>query len=141
MFLNRRERVAVLILCGTLCVGIAVSYYKNRYPGRVEEFGVVKGAVRPPLQESGDTSNAAAPAAVRDTAGFGEPIDLNLAPPEVLERLPRIGPALARRIADYRERNGPFRAVDDLRRVKGIGPKTLDLLRPHVKVSQPLQAK
>jgi competence protein ComEA len=63
------------------------------------------------------------------TAG---PLDLNAASADALERLPRIGPALARRIVDDRAANGPFRSVDELERVRGIGPATLDALRPLV---------
>ena len=47
-----------------------------------------------------------------------------------------IGDGLARRIVADREQNGPFRSVDDLARVKGIGPKTLEHLRPWVRVRQ-----
>jgi len=46
-----------------------------------------------------------------------------------------IGDGLARRIVADREQNGPFRSVDDLARVTGIGPKTLEHLRPWVRVS------
>jgi competence protein ComEA len=46
-----------------------------------------------------------------------------------------IGDGLARRIVADREQNGPFRSVDDLGRVKGIGPKTLEHLRPWVRVT------
>jgi competence protein ComEA len=46
-----------------------------------------------------------------------------------------IGDGLARRIVADREQNGPFRSVDDLTRVKGIGPKTLEHLRPWVRVT------
>lgn len=56
------------------------------------------------------------------------PIDVNHASTEELERLPRIGPALAARIVARR----PFASVDDLRRVPGIGARTLERLRPHV---------
>jgi competence protein ComEA len=45
-----------------------------------------------------------------------------------------IGDGLARRIVADREQNGPFKSVDDLARVKGIGPKTLEHLRPWVRV-------
>lgn len=47
-------------------------------------------------------------------------------------QLEGIGPTLARRIIDDRQANGPYRTVDDLRRVKGIGPKTLEKMRPHL---------
>jgi competence protein ComEA len=45
-----------------------------------------------------------------------------------------IGDGLARRIVADREENGPFKSVDDLARVRGIGPKTLEHLRPWVRV-------
>ena len=47
-----------------------------------------------------------------------------------------IGDGLARRIVADRQQNGPFRSVDDLARVKGIGPKTLEHLRPWVRVAE-----
>lgn len=62
-------------------------------------------------------------------------IDLNTATAAELDLLPRIGPALARRILDDRAEHGPFRAFDELGRVKGIGPRTLERLRPHATAS------
>lgn len=62
-------------------------------------------------------------------------LDLNTASATELERLPRVGPALAGRIVAHREANGAFGSVDELRRVKGIGAKTLEVLRPHVRVA------
>jgi competence protein ComEA len=59
------------------------------------------------------------------------PIDVNRATLLQLQQLPGIGPTLATRIIDARAER-PFTRVDDLRRVKGIGPKTLEKLRPHV---------
>jgi competence protein ComEA len=53
-------------------------------------------------------------------------LNVNTATAPELELLPGIGPALAGRIIEDREANGPFKSVDDLDRVKGIGPKTLD---------------
>lgn len=55
-------------------------------------------------------------------------IDLDVAPPEEIERLPRVGPALARRIAANRDSLGPFGSLSGLRRVKGMGPATLERL-------------
>ncbi len=56
------------------------------------------------------------------------PVDVNRATPEELERLPRVGPALAKRIVEWRERHGPFQGAEDLRHVRGIGPSTVRLL-------------
>lgn len=62
------------------------------------------------------------------------PVNVNTADMHALLTLPGVGPAIAGRIVESRSTAGPFRAVDDLRRVKGIGAKTLDKLRSHVTV-------
>lgn len=61
-------------------------------------------------------------------------IDLNAADQAALETLPRIGPALAQRIIDWREENGRFKSVDDLLAVSGIGEKLLAGVRSKVRV-------
>ncbi len=53
------------------------------------------------------------------------PVDLNRAGADELERLPGLGPALAERILEYREKNGNFKTIQELLRVPGIGPKKL----------------
>ncbi len=63
-------------------------------------------------------------------------MNLNTADAALLQRLPRIGPALAGRIIAYREANGPFRRVEDVTRVRGIGEKTLEKLRPYLYVEE-----
>lgn len=69
------------------------------------------------------------------SGGLAEPgVDLNRATLQELEGLPGIGPALAGRIVEERERRGGFAAVDDLVAVRGIGPATLERLRPLVVV-------
>ncbi len=76
--------------------------------------------------------------AVAETSAVTGPIDLNTAGVEQLVTLPRIGPTLAARIVDDREAHGPFGSVDALDRVPGIGPHTIELIRPHAAVSAPL---
>ncbi len=62
-----------------------------------------------------------------------EPIDINRADRVTLDELPGVGPATADAIVTDRELNGPFVSVDDLERVSGIGPATLDRLRDLVR--------
>ncbi|MFF2481604.1 ComEA family DNA-binding protein [Paenibacillus sp. NPDC058071] len=59
-------------------------------------------------------------------------LDINRATAEQLDDLKGIGPAKARAIVEDREHNGFFRSADDLRRVKGIGPKLMDGLKDSI---------
>ena len=61
-------------------------------------------------------------------------IDINKATANDLQKLPGIGPGLARQIVAYRERNGPFRRVEDLMVIRGIGFKKWKGIRPYVRV-------
>jgi len=72
-------------------------------------------------------ATAAAPGVASDGR-----IDLNTADAAALDTLPRIGPAIAQRIIEWREANGPIGSVDDLLAVSGIGAKTVEALRPLV---------
>jgi competence protein ComEA len=64
------------------------------------------------------------------------PVDLNKATTEALVSIPGIGRVMAERIIAWREEHGPFRRVEDLMKVKGVGEKTFEKLRPYVKVSK-----
>lgn len=63
------------------------------------------------------------------------PVDVDRADSAALERLPRIGPALAARIIADRVSRGAFGSIEGLQRVRGIGPKLGDGLRAHVTFS------
>ena len=60
----------------------------------------------------------------------GQTVNVNTATAADLERLPGVGPVLARRIVEHREAKGLFRQLDDLQQVKGIGPRLLARLKP-----------
>ena len=62
-------------------------------------------------------------------------IDINWAEPWLLEALPGIGEVLAQRIVDYRSGNGPFRRIEDLLQVSGIGPATFESIKDYITVS------
>jgi competence ComEA-like helix-hairpin-helix protein len=66
-------------------------------------------------------------------AGAGK-VDLNSASAAALDSLPGIGPARAASIVQYRAQHGPFRSVEDLGRVPGVGPAALTRLRDHLAV-------
>jgi competence protein ComEA len=102
----------------------------------VPQVGAAPPAVDPSAVSGGlnatvDPSSAGlAPTA----GGTAAPIDVNSATVDQLEALPGIGPTLAAAIVQERERNGPFRSVDELTRVPGIGDGRLSQLRDLVTV-------
>lgn len=67
-------------------------------------------------------------------AAAGAIVDLNTATAEQLETLDGVGPATSAKILQYRATNGPFRSVDDLEQIPGIGPKKLAAIRPRARV-------
>jgi competence protein ComEA len=68
---------------------------------------------------------------------LGLPIDPNAAAPRELAFVPGLSHRLAEEIVADRERNGPFARVEDLERVRGIGPRKLAAARPHLEVRPP----
>ena len=69
----------------------------------------------------------------RPLAG-AERVDPNRATAQQLDRLPGIGPRTAAAIVREREAHGPFRGPDDLARVQGVGPATVQRLLPHLRI-------
>lgn len=64
-------------------------------------------------------------------------VNVNLAPPAELAQLPGLGPATAERIVAHREQQGPFASHEDLLAVHGIGPVTLERMRPYLRLIDP----
>ena len=64
-------------------------------------------------------------------------VNLNTATKDELVALPGIGPAKAQAIVDYRNQHGPFRAVEEVRRVKGIGEKLFLQIKPEIAIGTP----
>ena len=63
---------------------------------------------------------------------FGQPVNLNQAVQQAIIDIPGIGPKKAAAIVDYREKNGPFRDVEELVLVSGIGSKTVEKIQSYI---------
>lgn len=61
-------------------------------------------------------------------------VNINTASVEQLDSLPGIGAKMAARIVEYRQKNGPFKKVEDLMNVKGIGEKAFLKMKPQLTV-------
>lgn len=101
------------------------------------DLGPISGDAGDDLADSSaaDIAEAAVEvAAAPRRSGKAPPVrtNINTASVEQLQRLPRIGPALAARIVEHRRVHGPFRHPDRIVDVRGIGDRTLDKLRPWI---------
>ena len=81
----------------------------------------------------GENVNAVLPVQVGETAGNGT-VNLNSAGSSELQTLPGIGPAKADAIIEYREMNGPYKSIEDLKEISGIGDKTFEKLKDLISV-------
>lgn len=121
--MNDRERWLVGAICFLFLFGSAADWYKkSRSAGLPGRF------ISP--------DRAAAQQQIDSTVPSG-PVDLNRCGESELVRLSGIGPVRAKSIVRWREENGPFDRVEDLERVPGIGPATVERLRGELLVREP----
>lgn len=80
----------------------------------------------------GAQSKTAAP---KSAATAAAPVNLNTATVEQLATIPGVGPKMAERIIDYRQKNGGFKKVEDLMNVSGVGEKSFLKMKPLITVT------
>lgn len=130
--ITRQEGIAVLTLATLFLLGLVVRHVQQQQTPPL----AVDSLVAQPVADT-TSPNAPEPAASSPSPSPENPINVNTASREALEALPGIGPALSKRIDTYRSTQRPFQRVGELRRVRGIGTKTLSTLRPMVRVAPP----
>ena len=77
-----------------------------------------------------------APAAIAAGGNDGGKININSAGVDQLTDLPGIGPSYAQRIVDYRKEYGPFKTIEDLLNVRGIGDRTFEKIRDRITIKE-----
>lgn len=136
---SRQEQRFVLGLLILFCIGLGVSFYRQsslaspddrwqaHYSDIYREFKEIS--------ENSPSDSGTIPA--NETIGkkslVGK-ININSATAEELSSLPRIGPATAQRIIEFREKNGAFRSIEEITKVKRIGPKTFEKIKNNITV-------
>jgi competence protein ComEA len=73
--------------------------------------------------------------APKPTATTAAPVNLNTATADQLATIPGVGPKMAERIIDYRQKNGGFKKIEDLMNVSGVGEKSFLKMKPLITVT------
>jgi comEA protein len=142
---TRNEAKVILFLSSTFLLGLAIRWYtsnvqKATSPGSEFNYSTSDSifAERSKKIQIIDSLSGNQTAASEQKGSSSQPslrpnsININTASKDQLMLLPGIGEGYAERIILYRDDNGPFSSVDELERVKGIGKKKLEKLKPFV---------
>ena len=126
------DKRAALLLAALALAGAGVRWImapRESAPGDVR-LETARGAPRAPLREVASRAERLA-----RPLRPGERIDVDRADAVELTRLPRVGPALAQRMVDWRAVHGAFGGLARLDSVPGVGPRLLETLQRHVEFS------
>ncbi len=136
---TKREKNVILFLGCTLILGYGVKLYQGSH--LYDDFKPVTLIEKESFEKKAtlayDNSkikglNSSESSTEKDYNPLTEIININTAEKQNLVKLPKIGTVTAERIIRFRDDYGPFKSIDDLLKVKGIGPKTLEKLKPKI---------
>jgi len=141
--LTKQEKWVFVFLCTTLVSGYLIQYMKQRNmddPLHIisktekEEFkqAAIHAYSSQGIQDNETPNIAAGDATEKNIKDGEELVNINTAVKQELMALPKIGPVTAERIIRFRDDFGPFQSIDDLAKIKGIGPKTLERLKTRI---------
>jgi competence ComEA-like helix-hairpin-helix protein len=154
MLYSRPQLRLLLALAMLFAAGLGIREWRAGFPDaalRLERFD--REEATPLLPFARESSQPASPGPAESPSSTGpgaaparpipaalpadpRPLDLNRATVAELARLPGVGPGLAQRILEERERRGRFDSPEALRRIVGLGPKKLAALRELVTVGE-----
>lgn len=127
--------MVILSLMAFFLLGAVIKIYKANYRVYPEKELVKNLSLDSLRQEFIQKSNAMEVAGDQPPIGlaaFPAKIDINSNSAAELVKLPKIGPALAKRIIEYRQQHGDFKKPTELKKVKGIGPKIYQQIQPYI---------
>jgi competence protein ComEA len=123
-----RRAAAILALCALVATGTATWLTASTASAKPV---AVKAAPAPAPSAAADDDEPRARAGKKQVTGK---LNLNSASDDQLQMLPGVGPSKSERIIAWRQKNGGFKRVADLRKVKGFGYKTLKKLEPYLDI-------
>lgn len=146
--ITNKERVSITFLFGTIILLLTVNIFikekvvppPKNHAELLEEFERRSARIKTEEQKlearyrGEEVVEAKKPEPIDNSQVPAGQISINSASREELQSLPGIGSSYAQRIIEYRETNGAFDSVEDLVKVRGIGEKTLEKLKPYIKL-------
>lgn len=124
----KKQRFPLLLFLTLACVFLTLGFFL----GRTSRQGEITLAI--PLSMQTAPTEALAQPTRESAPDHDNRVNINTATEEELMTLPGIGEVYARRILDYRKKNGSFSSVDQLLNVPGIGEKRLEALLDYITV-------
>ncbi|MFN1835048.1 ComEA family DNA-binding protein [Balneola sp. MJW-20] len=143
--ITHNERIAVVfLLFSAIILKVSLNYIERKPLYSEEDYAHIQESIHRRIelweQEEAEKllryepDTARIRKDVKNTGELMEPVSVNMAGLKELTRLPGIGPSYAQRIIDYRNEHGGFKSLDELIRIKGIGKKRLESIRPYIKL-------
>ena|SRR3989338_8088120 len=110
--LTKQEKLVLVNLAAVFLIGTSLHYAAKKYPRLWHLVSVIK------------------------SEKIYRKININRASLSELEGIPYIGPAVAKRILDYREKSGGFRSLEELKSIKGVGDGHYLKIKNHLEISR-----